>query len=100
MPTEHPNIRAFALHPGLVPTDVMLEAFAAMTIDPPELSGGLSLYLSTPRADFLRGKYVTVNWDVEEMEARAEEINEKRLLNTAFLNAKLGPEGHPFETKV
>jgi hypothetical protein len=65
MHTEHPNIRAFALHPGLVPTDVMLEAFAAMTIDPPELSGGLSLYLSTPRADFLRGKYVTVNWDVK-----------------------------------
>ena len=79
---------------------MILDAFAAQTIDPPELSGGISLYLSSARADYLRGKYVAVNWDVEEMEAHAEEINEKKLLNTAFLNAKLGPEGHPFETKV
>lgn len=79
---------------------MILDMFAAQTIDPPELSGGLSLYLSTQRADFLRGTYVSVNWDVEEMEARAAEINEKKLLNTAFLNAKLGPTGHPFETTV
>jgi hypothetical protein len=79
---------------------MILDAFAAQTIDPPELSGGISLYLSSARADYLRGKYVAVNWDVEEMEAHAEEINEKKLLNTAFLNAKLGPEGHPFEGKA
>ncbi|KAF2787996.1 NAD(P)-binding protein [Melanomma pulvis-pyrius CBS 109.77] len=97
---EHSGVRTFAFHPGLVPTDMSLDIFASQTIDPPELSGGLSLYLSTPRADFLRGTYVSVNWDVEEMEARAAEINEKRLLNTAFLNAKLGPTGHPFETIV
>ena len=71
--------------------------FETQTVDPPELTGGLSLYLSTPRAEFLRGKFVAVNWDVEEMEKHADEINEKKLLNTAFLNAKLGPEGHPFE---
>jgi hypothetical protein len=71
--------------------------FEAQTVDPPELTGGLSLYLSTSRAEFLRGKFVTVNWDVEEMEKHADEINKKKLLNTAFLNAKLGPEGHPFE---
>jgi len=40
---------------------------------------------------------VTVNWDVEEMEMHKEEIVEKRLLHTSFINAKLGPEGHPFE---
>lgn len=54
------------------------------------------MYLSTHRADFLRGSYIAVNWDVEEMESHAEEIKEKRLLNTAFINAELGPEGHPF----
>jgi hypothetical protein len=72
--------------------------FEAQTVDPPELTGGLSLYLSTPRAEFLRGKFVSVNWDIEEMEKHADEINEKKLLNTAFLNAKLRPEGHPFES--
>lgn len=62
-----------------------------------ELTGGLSLYLSTPRADHLRGRYISVNWDVDDMEKHKEEITEKGLLKTAFLNAKLGPEGHPFE---
>lgn len=62
-----------------------------------EMTGGLSLYLDTPRADFLRGSYVSVNWDVEEMEEHAEEIKEKKLLSTAFLNAKLGPKGYQFE---
>jgi hypothetical protein len=50
--------------------------FEAQTVDPPELTGGLSL------------------------EKHADEINKKKLLNTAFLNAKLGPEGHPFEVAV
>jgi len=94
---EQPGIRAFAVHPGFVPTQMELDAFSAYTIDPPELTGGLSLYLSTPRADHLRGRYISVNWDVNDMEKHKEEITEKGLLKTAFLNAKLGPEGHPFE---
>lgn len=94
---EQPGIRAFAVNPGFVPTQMELDAFAAYTIDSPELTGGLSLYLSTPRADHLRGRYISVNWDVDDMEKHKEEITEKGLLKTAFLNAKLGPEGHPFE---
>jgi hypothetical protein len=65
-----------------------------------ELSGGLSLYLASPRADFLRGRYIAVNWDVEEMEKHAEEIKQKNLLSFAYVNAKLGPEGHPFESRT
>ncbi|OCK96894.1 NAD(P)-binding protein [Cenococcum geophilum 1.58] len=94
---EQPGIRAFAVNPGFVPTQMELDVFAAYTIDSPELTGGLSLYLSTPRADHLRGRYISVNWDVDDMEKHKEEITEKGLLKTAFLNAKLGPEGHPFE---
>lgn len=32
------------------------------------------------------------------MAKHKDEIKEKRLLSLGFLNAKLGPEGHPFET--
>lgn len=32
------------------------------------------------------------------MEQHKDEIVENRLLNLAFLNAELGPEGHPWET--
>ncbi|KAF2269063.1 NAD(P)-binding protein [Lojkania enalia] len=94
---EHPGVRSFAYHPGMVVTQMNSGVFAKQSVDPLELAGGLSLYLSTPRADFLRGCYVSVNWDVEEMEQHANEIIEKRLLHTAFINAKLSQEGHPFE---
>ncbi|ORY15411.1 hypothetical protein BCR34DRAFT_508423 [Clohesyomyces aquaticus] len=91
---EHPKVRTFAVHPGIVPTNMQVGPWAKQTIDTAEMSGGLSLYLSTPRADYLRGGYVSVSWDVEEMEKLADEIKSKRLLDLAFLNAKLGPKGY------
>lgn len=95
---EYPSVRAFSIHPGMVPTSMGLDPGTKhMYIDPPELAGAYTLYLSTPRADFLRGRFTSVNWDVEEMEKRAGEIQEKGLLKTLFLNAKIGPGGHPFE---
>ncbi|KAF2016765.1 hypothetical protein BU24DRAFT_423122 [Aaosphaeria arxii CBS 175.79] len=97
---EYPGVRAFSVHPGMVDTDMAMAPVRHMAIDPPELAGSFTLYLSTPKADFLRGKYLSVNWDVTEMEARAPEIKEKGLLKLTFLNAKLGPGGHPFETAV
>lgn len=98
---EYDGVRAFSIHPGLVPTQMGIDAATQhMYIDPAELTGAYTLYLSTPRADFLRGRFTTVNWDVEEMEKRAGEIQEKGLLKTTFINAKLGPTGHPFEDDV
>jgi hypothetical protein len=43
------------------------------------------LWLVSSEADFLRGKYVWVNWDVDELRTRKEEI-----LNTDILDTKLG----------
>jgi NAD(P)-dependent dehydrogenase (short-subunit alcohol dehydrogenase family) len=97
---EYPQVRAFAVHPGLVQTQMQVEAFLKQTVDTPELTGGLSLYLATEKAEHLRGRYVSVNWDVDEMEEHAAEIREKGLLHTSFLNAKLGPNGHPFEERI
>ncbi|MCJ1422299.1 hypothetical protein MMC29_000179 [Sticta canariensis] len=51
-----------------------------MLIDTPQLSGGISVYLITGKADFLRGRYVGAGWDVTELEARKDEILEKNLL--------------------
>ena len=36
--------------------------------------------------------------DIEEMEQHKDEIVKNQLLKLGFLNAKLGPEGHPWET--
>ena len=53
--------------------------------DEPELTGGMALYLSTTRADFLKGSLTSVNWDVQEMEARKEDIVNKGLLKMSWV---------------
>jgi hypothetical protein len=67
-------------------------------LDDPMLTGGLSLFLCTERAEWLKGSMVSVNWDYEEMEEHEEEILEKRLTKLAFCDAKFGRSGHPLGT--
>lgn len=50
-----------------------------------DLSGHFCLWLVSPEADFLKGKFVWVNWDVDELKARKDEI-----LSTDLLDTKLG----------
>ena len=38
------------------------------------------MYLTTERAQYLNGRYASVNWDIEELEARKDEIVSKGLL--------------------
>lgn len=94
---EYPSIRAFSLAPGLVNTRDMPAELRAMAIDTMELVGGNTLYLSTEKAEHIRGGWMNSHWDVEEMEDHAKEIKEKSLLRTRFLHANLGAPGHKFE---
>lgn len=48
-------------------------------VDSPELSGAVCVYLSTKDADFLRGRYVSAQWDLPELAKRKDEILEKDL---------------------
>jgi hypothetical protein len=52
-----------------------------------ELAGGFSLWLATQgkKVDFLRGRYSAVNWDVDELSTKREEIESKNLLWTRVL---------------
>ncbi|KAK6222811.1 hypothetical protein LQW54_000620 [Pestalotiopsis sp. IQ-011] len=99
---EQPSLRVFSVHPGLVAAEggrgSVVEAFAPFTRDKAGLTGGLTLYLDTPKADFLRGGYIHANWDVSEMEAHKDEIVEKKLVRLGFLNAKLQPGGHEWSS--
>ncbi|KAL8744553.1 MAG: hypothetical protein Q9190_003212 [Brigantiaea leucoxantha] len=99
---EHPNLRVFSLHPGIVEAadrGMIVDDFTPFAKDTQALTGGVSLWLDTPRADFLKGGFLSVNWDVNEMEAHASEISQGKLTELAFLNAKLGPEGHSWGSK-
>ncbi|KAF3004485.1 hypothetical protein E8E14_006751 [Neopestalotiopsis sp. 37M] len=93
--TDCPNITSIALDPNLVDTDMLPEHLAAFDRVTPELVGGTAVWLSHPqRARFLTGRTVMVNWDVEELAARSEEISQGKQLQMDFV----GPFGaHLFQ---
>ena len=42
-----------------------------------QLPGNFCVWLTSPEAAFLHGRFVWVNWDVDELKARADEIVNK-----------------------
>jgi len=93
---EYPNLRVFFLAPGYVKSNMLRPQMTQYAIDDGMMAAGMTLYLSLPEADYLKGGLCSVNWDIKEMESHKNEIVEKSLLKGAFLNARLGPNGHPW----
>lgn len=82
---DYPGIRTFTLLPGIVSTDMTINSgFDEYAIDEVEQTGALALYLASNRADYLKGSLTSVNWDLEEMEARKIDI-EKGLLKVKWV---------------
>jgi hypothetical protein len=73
--------------PGIVKTAMAAESefWGPFAQDHADLTGMLALYLAQPRADYLKGGMVGVNWDVDEMEKHKEEIESKKLVLTSWL---------------
>lgn len=97
---ELPDLRVFSVHPGIVEAangrGWVDESLLPFSKDKAALAGGLAVYLTHDRADFLRGGYIHANWDVEEMERHKEEIVQKKLIKLGFLNVQLQPGGYPW----
>ncbi|OCL02477.1 NAD(P)-binding protein [Glonium stellatum] len=81
---ENPGLHVVNVHPGLVDTNMSRKSGHG-GMDHIDLSGHFCLWLVSSEANFLRGKFVWVNWDVDELKARKEEI-----LSTDLLDTKLG----------
>jgi hypothetical protein len=82
---EYPTLRVFTTMPGIAPTEMPTGFWLPFALDHVELTGMLALYLAQPRADFLKGSMVGVNWDVEELEQHKEEIVSKKALQTSWM---------------
>ncbi|KAI3401096.1 hypothetical protein diail_241 [Diaporthe ilicicola] len=97
---EQPKLRVFSIHPGMVEAEkgrgMVVEPLLPFSKDKAGLTGALAVYLTTDRADFLKGGYIHANWDVEELEAHKDEIAEKKLLKLAFINGRMQPGGYPW----
>ena len=88
---EHPSITSVSLDPGIVPTDMAFNVpfLAPFMRDTPELVGGTAVWLATDDKRFLSGRKLSVNWDVEEVERRKDEIVSGDLL-TMVLKGDFG----------
>jgi NAD(P)-dependent dehydrogenase (short-subunit alcohol dehydrogenase family) len=95
---EHPELTIYNLQPGMVITDMAKEAGFGVEgveltneqkemmklVDEASLPGAFVVWLASPEARFLKGKFVWSNWDVEELKARKTEI-EAGLLDIGLL---------------
>ncbi|KAH8894455.1 NAD(P)-binding protein [Thozetella sp. PMI_491] len=81
---ENPGLHVVNIHPGLVES-AMSRKSGHGGVDDVELPGHFCVWLASPEADFLRSKFVWVNWDVDELKDRKEEI-----LTSDLLDIKIG----------
>lgn len=78
---EHPDLHIVNVHPGVVNTEINANTqMEGVGQDDIELPAHFQVWLASREADFLKGKFVWVNWDVDELKARAEDIKRSLLL--------------------
>ena len=76
---------------------IVVPAFNPFAKDKALLTAAVTLYLQQACADFLRGGYYSVNWDIEELTKHKQEVMEKNMLQLAFINGKMQPGGYSWE---
>ncbi|KAH7324917.1 hypothetical protein B0I35DRAFT_348081 [Stachybotrys elegans] len=78
--------RFISVHPGAVKTDMGIKSGldGVFPSTDPTLAGDFVVWSVTEEAKFLTGRFAWVNWDVEELVAKKEEIVAKDLLRTSL----------------
>jgi len=76
------GVKCFAIHPGGVPTTLakkMPDNIHSLLVDEPELAAGFIVWLSSGKADWAKGRYLSSNWDVDELLQLKDQILEEDL---------------------
>ncbi|KAF5637959.1 hypothetical protein F52700_4662 [Fusarium sp. NRRL 52700] len=81
---DNPEWHVVQIQPGVIRTELN-ERFDIVGQDDPALAGQFYVWLASREAEFLKEKFVWVNWDVDELKARADEIKNS-LLFKVILN--------------
>lgn len=77
------GLLTFAIHPGSVSTDLSLrlpQSSHIILIDKPQLAADTLTWLTEGVRSWLGGRYVSVNWDMAELESRKDEIVQRDML--------------------
>ncbi|KAI9716475.1 MAG: hypothetical protein M1812_005370 [Candelaria pacifica] len=92
---NHPELRVFNLQPGIVETEMSKKSgFSMKDSDDVDLPAHFMVWLTSPEAAFLKGRFLFANWDVEEMKAKKKELENDPTLLTVTLG------GWPFAGKT
>lgn len=87
------GIKCFAVHPGGVPTALgknMPKELHSSLVDQPELAAGFAVWLCSGKADWARGRFLSSNWDVDELTKLKERILADDLLVNRLRTEELG----------
>lgn len=79
------GIKCFAVHPGGVATELghnMPENMHEYLVDSPDLAACFIVWLASGQADWAKGRYLSANWDVDELSSARTEIES----NDLFVN--------------
>ncbi|KAK9489190.1 hypothetical protein V1508DRAFT_435988 [Lipomyces doorenjongii] len=82
---EHPEVRFVNVHPGNIESDGFTPSGASEPsggMTDGKLVGQLFAWLASGEADFLSGRFVWAEWDIEELKAKEKSILENDLLLT------------------
>ncbi|KAF2168895.1 hypothetical protein M409DRAFT_65252 [Zasmidium cellare ATCC 36951] len=75
---ENPELHVVNTQPGVIRTEINSDTDVEGQ-DEIELPASFHVWLASPEAAFLKGKYVWVNWDAEELVSRKDEIKDSML---------------------
>ncbi|KAF2247679.1 hypothetical protein BU26DRAFT_566628 [Trematosphaeria pertusa] len=88
---QMPNLRTFSIHPGIdeaaAGRGAVIDHIAPFAKGKQPLPAVFTMYLQKQEVDFLRGGFVSENWDIEE----------GKPVKLGFVGAKFRPEGHPWK---
>lgn len=69
------GLLAFCMHPGAVPTELASALpDQSILIDTPELMADTVVFLTQKRREWLRGRYISTTWDMQEFLAMEDDI--------------------------
>ncbi|KAF1971541.1 NAD(P)-binding protein [Bimuria novae-zelandiae CBS 107.79] len=107
---NNPGFAVYSTQPGVVDTDMNRRVGGVKAMgyeDHVSLPADFNVWLASPEARFLKGKFLWTSWDVDELKAQAKEIEETRRFRVEMVGYPFGaasdvlalPEDSPWKSK-
>lgn len=77
---ENPGIRVVSMHPGVIASEMNTKSGLPLSADDLSLPSSFAVWLASPAASWLGGRFLWSHWDVDELAKMKDEIVEKNEL--------------------